>query len=143
MVGPTTPAGGGVGDVLVVDPALLVADGAGVFVAETMIISVGVGVFVGVNVPVGVTDAVTAGVVVGVGVFVGLGVTLIAFVGVTVGVMLGTQLCFAVTGAPCEQAFTGVTVQLYECPESGVKVISRPVVFPDLTTCPVVVSRIS
>ncbi len=128
---------------LVLDPALLVADGAGVLVAETIIISVGVGVLVGVNVPVGVIEAVTAGVVEGVGVFVGLGVTLIAFVGVTVGVMLGIQLCFAVTGAPCEHEFTGVTVQLYECPERGVKVMSRAVVFPDFTTCPVVVSRIS
>lgn len=131
------------GVVLVVDPALLVADGAGVLVADTIIISVGVGVFVGVSVPVGVVEAVTAGVAEGVGVCVGLGVTLTAFVGVIVGVMLGMQLCFTVTGVPCEHVFTGVTVQLYECPESGVNVISRAVVFPDLTTCPVVVSRIS
>lgn len=143
MVGPTTPAGGGVG--VTVEPAFPVADGAGVLVADTIMISVGVGVLVGVSVPVGVTDGDTAGVVVGVGVWVGLGVTLIAFVGVgvAVGVMLGMQLCFAVAGAPCEHAFTGVTVQLYECPESGVNVITIAVVFPDLTTCPVVVSRIS
>lgn len=148
-VGPTTPAGGGVGVTVV--PALPVADGAGVLVIDTIMISVGVGVLVGVppagGVPVGVTDGDAAGVDVGVavGVSVGLGVTLIAFVGVgvDVGVMLGTQVCRAVAGAPCEQAFTGVTVQLYSCPDRGVNATLNEVVFPDLTTCPVVVSRIS
>ena len=142
-----TPAAGGAGVEVVADPAFAVAEGAGVFVAETIIISVGVGVLVGVKVPVGVGDGDTAGVVVGVviTVGVGLGVTLMAFVGVsvTVGVMLGIQLCFAVTGVPCIHAFIGVTVQLYACPARGVKVTLSAVVLPDLTTCPVVVSRIS
>lgn len=146
-----TPAAGGAGVEVVADPAFAVAEGAGVFVAETIIISVGVGVLVGVppagGVPVGVGDGDTAGVVVGVviTVGVGLGVTLMAFVGVsvTVGVMLGIQLCFAVTGVPCIHAFIGVIVQLYACPARGVKVTLSAVVLPDLTTCPVVVSRIS
>lgn len=140
-VGPTTPAGGGVG-VLVV-PDFGVALGAGVLVIDTIIISVGVGVLVGVNVPVGVTDGAPVGV--GVGVLVGLGVMVMTLVGVgvAVGVMLGIHVCRAVAGAPCEHAFTGVTVQLYSCPDRGVNVTLKDVVFPDLTTCPVVVSRIS